>query len=431
MLEVFASIVGSYTLSVTGFYVIKKVTNSQEKLLCIKNLLLLSLLSIITILLHKSEYTGLEQFVILISNIIIYKIIFKITFESSLIVTGIMMITVTIGDLITTLIFSHFCSIEQIRSSSFLTLIADIMVSLVDIGIVNIKIVKAQLVRFYNYCQKRQSAVNAIFLVVLVIGVYASGYNIAAAKKFDIRYILNMLLVISLCITAYIFIKNKNNYNQLTDEYDNLFSYVQNFEDWIEKEQLNRHEYKNQLAVLYCLTKEKAVKDKINEILDDNINIEGTVINELKLLPKGGIKGLMYYKVAVAQKKKVNVTADVSLESKGILGTLKEKDIRVICKLLGIYLDNAIEAAEETRKKALYIEVYELSNKVCFTISNSFKKKSNFDDRNKKGVSSKGEGRGNGLYFASKVLEANKWLESSQDVVDKFYIQKLTINKKN
>lgn len=431
MLEVFASIVGSYTLSVTGFYVIKKVTNSQEKLLCIKNLLLLSLLSIITILLHKSEYTGLEQFVILISNIIIYKIIFKITFESSLIVTGIMMITVTIGDLITTLIFSHFCSIEQIRSSSFLTLIADIMVSLVDIGIVNIKIVKAQLVRFYNYCQKRQSAVNAIFLVVLVIGVYASGYNIAAAKKFDIRYILNMLLVISLCITAYIFIKNKNNYNQLTDEYDNLFSYVQNFEDWIEKEQLNRHEYKNQLAVLYCLTKEKAVKDKINEILDDNINIEDTVINELKLLPKGGIKGLMYYKVVVAQKKKVNVTADVSLESKGILGTLKEKDIRVICKLLGIYLDNAIEAAEETRKKALYIEVYELSNKVCFTISNSFKKKSNFDDRNKKGVSSKGEGRGNGLYFASKVLEANKWLESSQDVVDKFYIQKLTINKKN
>jgi len=129
MLEVFASIVGSYMLSVTGFYVIKKVTNSQEKLLCIKNLLLLSLLSIITIFLHKSEYTGLEQFVILISNIIIYKIIFKISFESGLIVTGIMMITVTIGDLITTLIFSHFCSIEQIRSTPLLTLIAEILVS--------------------------------------------------------------------------------------------------------------------------------------------------------------------------------------------------------------------------------------------------------------------------------------------------------------
>lgn len=430
MLEVFASIAGPCMLSITGFYIIKKVTNSQEKLLCIKNLLLLSLLSIITIVLYKSKYTGLEQVVILISNIIIYKIIFGLSFESGLIVTGIVMVAIAIGDMISGMLLVHFYSAEQVRSAPFLALTANVIVSLVDIGIINIKLVKTQLVRFYNYCQKRQSVVNAIFLVVLVIGLYASGYNIASAKEFDIKYVFNMLLVISLCITAYIFIKNKNNYNQLTDEYDNLFSYVQNFEDWIEKEQLNRHEYKNQLAVLYCLTKEKAVKDKINEILDDNINIEGTVINELKLLPKGGIKGLMYYKVAVAQKKKVNVTADVSLESKGILSTLKEKDIRVICKLLGIYLDNAIEAAEETRKKALYIEVYELSNKVCFTISNSFKKKSNFDDRNKKGVSSKGEGRGNGLYFASKVLEANKWLESSQDVVDKFYIQKLTINKK-
>ena len=37
-----------------------------------------------------------------------------------------------------------------------------------------------------------------------------------------------------------------------------LFSYVyKHFEDWIEKEQLNRHEYKNQLAVLRCLTKGK------------------------------------------------------------------------------------------------------------------------------------------------------------------------------
>ena len=431
MLEVFASIAGPCMLSITGFYIIKKVTNSQEKLLCIKNLLLLSLLSIITIVLYKSKYTGLEQVVILISNIIIYKIIFGLSFESGLIVTGIVMVAIAIGDMISGMLLVHFYSAEQVRSAPFLALTANVIVSLVDIGIINIKLVKTQLVRFYNYCQKRQSVVNAIFLVVLVIGLYASGYNIASAKEFDIKYVFNMLLVISLCITAYIFIKNKNNYNQLTDEYDNLFSYVQNFEDWIEKEQLNRHEYKNQLAVLYCLTKEKAVKDKINEILDDNINIEGTVINELKLLPKGGIKGLMYYKVAVAQKKKVTVTAAVSLESKGILSTLKEKDIRVICKLLGIYLDNAIEAAEETRKKALYIEVYELSNKVCFTISNSFKKKSNFDDRNKKGVSSKGEGRGNGLYFASKVLEANKWLESSQDVVDKFYIQKLTINKKN
>ena len=185
-----------------------------------------------------------------------------------------------------------------------------------------------------------------------------------------------------------------------------IFSYVQNFEDWIEKEQLNRHEYKNQLAVIRCLTKEKNVKDKIDEILEDNINIEGSVVSKLKFLPKGGIKGLMYYKAAIAQKKKINLTVDVDLEPKSILTKLSEQDVRVLCKLIGIYFDNAIEAAAETRKKSVLLEIYEIKDKVTIVLSNTFKKHDNFKNRNKKGVSSKGEGHGNGLYFASKLISS-------------------------
>lgn len=269
---------------------------------------------------------------------------------------------------------------------------------------------------------------NALYFIVLIIGICFFAYNISTSN--NIKYVLNAILLLSLGILTFIFVKNINNYNELTDKYDSLFSYVQNFEDWIEKEQLNRHEYKNQLAVLRCLTKEKKVKAKIDEILEDNINIGGEVINQLKQLPKGGIKGLMYYKVALAQKQKIKVTADVSLETKSILNNLAEKDIRTICKLIGIYLDNAIEAALETRKKNLLIEVYELPNKVCFVISNTFKKKANFDERNKKGVTTKGEGHGNGLYFASKLIATNDYLESKQDIVDGYYIQQLIVTKK-
>ena len=48
-------------------------------------------------------------------------------------------------------------------------------------------------------------------------------------------------------------------YNKLTEEYDSMFNYVNEFEDWLEKEQFNRHEYKNQLAVLRCLSTEKKI----------------------------------------------------------------------------------------------------------------------------------------------------------------------------
>lgn len=232
-------------------------------------------------------------------------------------------------------------------------------------------------------------------------------------------------------ILAYLFIKSKNSYDKLNIEYENLFTYVQNFEDWIEKEQLNRHEYKNQLAVLRCLTTEKKVKDKIDEILEDSINIEGQVVHQLKMLPKGGIKGLMYYKSAIAQKNKINLEVDVSLETHSILEKLPEKDIKTLCRLIGIYFDNAIEAARETRKKKVLVEVYEIKDHVTFVFSNTFKKSKNFDDRNKKGVSSKGAGHGNGLYFASKLISENPWLSGKQEVIDKYYIQQLIIKEKD
>ena len=222
---------------------------------------------------------------------------------------------------------------------------------------------------------------------------------------------------------------NFNKITKLTTDYDNLFKYIQNFEEWIEKEQLNRHEYKNQLAVLRTLSKDKKVKNKINEILEDNINLEGEIINQLKKLPKGGIKGLMYYKLVIAQKNKINLVVDVSIKKKSVLNNLTEKQISDLCKLIGIYFDNAIEAAKETKKKRVLIEIYELKDKVNIVFSNTFKKENNFDNRNKKGISTKGEGHGNGLYFANKVISKNKWLEEKQKIIDGYYIEQVSIIK--
>ena len=100
-----------------------------------------------------------------------------------------------------------------------------------------------------------------------------------------------------------------------------------------------------------------------------------------------------------------------------------------MCKLIGIYFDNAIEAAQESRKKNISIEIYELKDKVSFVFSNTFKKYKNMKDRNKKGVSSKGEGRGNGLYFAAKLIKENPWITEKQEIIDNYYIQQIIIKK--
>ena len=431
MLEVLGNFASCTINGVLGFYVIKKISKSEVKLLCLHTILWLLLEVVISTYLQQTQYLGIHTLIIYCVNILIYKNIFNLNLNSSIIANVLAIGLIFIGDIFVYIVMSMILNVNRLIASWKLFLITNILIAVFTIGIVSIKVIQTKLQNFYNTIKDKAVISNTIFFVLVLFIITIIVYNLCINIKITSDRIVYLLVGAILTILMYIFIDSKNNYSKLSNEYDALFSYVQNFEDWIEKDQLNRHEYKNQLAVLRCLTKEKKVKDKIDEILEDSINIEGQAVTNLKNLPKGGIKGLMYYKAAIAQKHKVNLTTDVSLERKGLLTKLSEKDIRVLCKLIGIYFDNAIEAAAESRKKNLTIEVYELKDKVTFVFSNTFKRHRNMKDRNKKGVSSKGEGRGNGLYFASKLIKDNsRWITEKQEIIDKYYIQQLIVYNK-
>ena len=429
MLEELAEIIGLTIMTIVGFYIIKKITESNEKLLNLKNISLLMISIIIPLLIYRVEYRSVYTLITYLINIIIYKIIFKENVAKSIMLTSIAMIITFLADLLFSIIMMPFFEIKDIRGIWYLRIISNVANFIICLVLVKV-LDKIHLLRkIKNISDKVVNTSLIVSLILLTIVITIFTYNSYINFQLNEKYILNILLLSIFFVLLYIYLKERTNYQTLSSEYDALFTYVQTFEDWIEKEQLNRHEYKNQLAVLRCLTKEKKVKDKIDEILEDNINIEGQAVTQLKYLPKGGIKGLMYYKAAIAQKHKIKLTADVSIESKGILNKLTESKIRVLCKLIGIYFDNAIEAAAESRKKIISVEIYEFKDKANIVFSNTFIKHRNMKDRNKKGVSSKGTGRGNGLYFASKLIKENDWIEEKQEIIDNYYIQALTIKK--
>ena len=431
MLEVWTKLLGSLVMPICGFYIIKKITKSSTKFLSIKTLIGILILYVATIILRNKEYAGISTIAIFALQIIVYREIFDIKIEESLIACGILMFVTFIGDILNAVILQKFAELSDWRNNGPLYLFGNVLVSTFAIIIVKKKLFLQPLQSFYKNMSKKRSVSNMAFMILLIIGLSSIAQNVTRASSQSTNYFVNIIIMLIFFVLATLFIKSKNSYDKLNSEYESMFNYVQNFEDWIEKEQLNRHEYKNQLAVLRCLTSEKKVKDKIDEILEDSINVEGEVVHQLKTLPKGGIKGLMYYKSAIAQKNKIDLTVNISLELHSILSKLSEKEVKVLCHLIGIYFDNAIEAAKETRKKKVLIEIYEIKDRVTFVFSNTFKKAKNFDDRNNKGVSTKGEGHGNGLYYASKLIAQNPWLSQKQEVIDKYYIQQIIVTQKN
>ena len=428
MLQVLTKFICFLIMHIAGYYIINRISD-RKPIIDKKTILYIIGLAAIVISIHSVQYTPMYSITIFMLNILAYKLIFRLEWNQAIIATSIFTIILIPADILVTTILRTILTQEQIRSEIIPSILANFMIAITSILLLNIKFILKIVKKFYTNFSTRKVFSEIIVFILIIVGFGFLAYNFATYNVTDQNYFANMVAVIIFISVAIIYIQSKNKYQTLSDEYDNLFNYVQNFEEWIEKEQLNRHEYKNQLAVLRSIAKDKKVINKIDEILEDNINIEGEVVSQLKELPKGGIKGLIYYKVALAQKKKIKLIVDTSLKSKSYLQKLSENQIKDICKLIGIYFDNAIEAAEKTKEKYVLLEIYDLSDKVNIVISNTFKETDNLDNKHEKGISSKGEGHGYGLYFANKILSKNKLIESNQEVIEKYYIQTISIKK--
>ena len=137
---------------------------------------------------------------------------------------------------------------------------------------------------------------------------------------------------------------------------------------------------------------------------------------------------ILYYKLSIAKKENIKVVTDVSKDVTKLIEKLSDSELKELSRLVGIYFDNAIEASSLVEDGKISLEVYKVKESLVFTFSNNFKGEIDFDKINQKGVSTKGVKRGNGLYFASKIVGRNKNFISNQQVINDYYIQKLTID---
>ena len=420
----------SALMAVVGLIVVKNISGSKEKLLSIKSIALMICLIIVPAFMHTTDYNFLYGIINYILMIVTYKYILNLSFTKAIISCGILLFSLFLLDFISNLFLAIFLSVDQMRNTWYINLSINIIFSIILLIVYNNKKIYRYFENLIDKISKRRQTNVIIFLLLTIVAMSTLLYLLGNNYNLNAVFTTNFLIFLIFFLLVIILVGEKNSYVKLSDDYENLFHYVKVFEDWIEDEQLIRHEYKNQLAVLRCLTKEKKVKNKIDEIISDTINIDNHIINQLKNLPSGGLKGLLYYKIAVARNNDINIEVDVSQDASPVLNTLNQDELKTISKLIGIYCDNAIEAAKETKKKIILIEIYEINNIANIVISNTCKENKVLLNRYDKGVSTKGKGRGNGLYFAKKMLTKNTWIEESQEIIDGYYIETLKITRK-
>lgn len=430
MSTIITKFICSAIMSISGLIIMKRICSSKEKLVTVKNSGLLLCLIIQSAFIYNNEYNYLYTIISYILMAISYKYILNINIQKSIIGCGILIVSIIVLEVCGSFVLVPFFTAKTLRDTWYINILCNVIVSFILI----IVFYKTKLGDFIakillNIEYKKYTTI-ALFFILIVFVMSIILYTFSINFKFNKLFTNNFLMFMSFFLLIIILFRERSSYEKLSSDYDTLFSYIKIFEDWIEKEQFMRHEYKNQLAVLRCMTREKKVKEKIDKIISENINIDNEIINELKFLPNGGLKGLIYYKIIMARNNKLDLEVDVSDKVNKLFKNLNQNQIEILSKILGVYLDNAIEAASDSNKKLVLLEIYSDDNKIVFVVSNTFNTSSIIKKRTEKGTSSKGVGRGNGLYFANKLIRKNKWIEEHQSISKTLYIEKLEIKSK-
>lgn len=299
-------------------------------------------------------------------------------------------------------------------------------VSVIDLLLCNIRLTKKIFNVFLDLSNKKYIYIILIVIGILFIGFLTQKYSLEYNSQ---TYILNLSLLIIFILLMGIAFLNSIKIEREIKNKEVLIGFLTEYEKIIENDRINRHEMLNNLLILKSFDNKNT--KKFNQILDDFINIYDVnnkdYIKNISRIPSG-FKGIIYYKLNEMKNNQINLSVHISKSIKYSLDNLNYKDYVSVSKILGILLDNAYEASIKSTKKEVYIDVYEEDNKLYFIIDNSYNaKKVNINEFYKKNYSTKGKGRGLGLYVAKMLIKNSKNIELYQNADGKVFSSKLIL----
>lgn len=305
-------------------------------------------------------------------------------------------------------------------------LIANILIAVFAILLSNIPLIKKAMNKVIDIFKKKK-LINYLYVLLLILYLIVSKNGLEFVLKSN--YYVNILFIIAVIIIFGIIIKNESKYERLKEENKQMYNHVTKYEKIITEQGKVNHEFKNQLMVIrgYAQMKSDKLLDYIDSITQDaNKTHSSYLISQLNKFPEGGIKGLLYYKLSIMEDENIKYELDVQTGVKTKLNSLSTNMYKNITKILGVLLDNAIDASKKSKEKQIIISVLKDKSNVIFSISNSYKGKLNLDKMGT-GFTTKGLGHGYGLRLVNDIMKETNSFKVTNEVKNKYYVSNLII----
>lgn len=411
------------------------VTSKEEskKNIKLKNILILILFAILHTIINLYLDSSIKTLAICLLYTMYFYIIFDKKVYKSIFSSVLYIILLVIPDLLTLTIITKVFNISKEYCHNY---IAGSVLGNMIIGIMLILMVlllRKPLKTVVNYkLSNNVKIVTVSALTLITIAIFF--YNLISDFRHDNDIYTYLLVIITLIVILVTLLRQKMDNENMFKKYDDLLTIMKNYESDIEEQRTINHESKNELLTIRSKLSEENDKELcsyIDSIIGDKKSVKSAKFSKFKYLPSNGLKGFFYYKFIEAEKRGIKVSLNISkLVENSYLGDMKTKDFKDLTRIIGVYLDNAIEAASTSKDKKLGIEIYEVKGIIQIIISNTYDNTIEKDKVGNERYSTKGKNRGHGLLLVKRILNENNRITSETKITDSLYIQTIKINEK-
>lgn len=210
--------------------------------------------------------------------------------------------------------------------------------------------------------------------LIVALGIIYVGFLMSALVQYKKAGMLSvesslMLLVFGsgICVLAYYWQKDKIAMSTIIKNQDAHQIYDESYKELLYDVRKNQHDFNNHLQAIIgmCYTSKEYDELVKNQMQYTNQLIEKDVDYKLLNIKWPLVAGFVYNKINEALQKGIFVKHNVEIVQK-----IERIPEYVMIEILGIILDNAIEAAEKYNNPEIYLKIYQTQEKFRIFVSN-------------------------------------------------------------
>ena len=370
-----------------------------------------------------------KPLITLLIMFIITKLLFNYNIKRNFVISFLMFIVTIISELIFSI---SIVFLKKLDNQTYIEIYQGQIISNVIISFIMLLFSKNRILNFlYNkicIIVKNISLNKTITFLGLIVVCssflfYMSYYN----KNNFFSLFVNFLIVTAYFIIVIMIIKKESSYNKIHSKYVIMIDELKEYENIINEYRIINHENKNQLLSIKGMTRNKKVNEYIDEMINNKSSNNKRLLDQALLIPTGGLRGLLYSKLI--QMKDKNIDYNLNIDRKvnnNLMKKIDSKEMIDICQIVGVFIDNSIEAVENLDNRNIIINIYD-ENGFVIEIINNYKSNIKINRIDKVGYTTKGTNHGYGLALVNKIISKNKNFSNEREVSKNMFKQKLVV----